>query len=76
MIGFYLIIELEKQLVRKEHTMDQLSQFIDLKDCSDQQVLAISHDEDERDDFRAAKMSKTDQIMAQVNLDVIESHGS
>ena len=55
------ISDLERQLAKKE---EQLSQFRDLGS----EVLAVSED--------ALQQTKADKIMAQVNLDVIESHGS
>lgn len=67
-----MFLELEKQLEAKQNQIKVLSEFIDAKDIMSQQVLAMSPDEDEA----AMKMSRAEFLMQQVNLEVIESHGS
>lgn len=58
-----------------------ISMFEVPDESATQQVLAISDEpmEEEDDDdqpFKPMKLSKADFLMAQVDLDVIESHGS
>lgn len=64
--------ELEQRLLQKEEKIKELTSVITMFDSSE--VMAISNDDDEP--FKPVKMSKAEYIMAQVDLDVIESHGS
>ncbi|TNV85531.1 hypothetical protein FGO68_gene8318 [Halteria grandinella] len=72
--------QLEKSLEDKEQKIKEITHFIDSSEGMEkQQVLAISHnpdDEQYNEEFQPSKISRADFIMAQVNLEVIESHGS
>lgn len=62
----------------KEKKIKALNNVISLYD-GEQEVFAISDLPSEEDDdspFKTSKMTKAEFIMAQVDLDMIESHGS
>jgi hypothetical protein len=78
----YYGIDLELRLKEKEERIKQLSGAISIFESSQtgepiQEVLAFSNNPEEDDEpFKPMKMTRADFIMAQVDLDVIESHAS
>lgn len=68
-------LDLEKKLTEKEQRIKQLSGYIRMFEGSEnepiQEVLAIGEEP-----FQPIKMTKADFLMAQVDLEMIESHGS
>lgn len=66
-------------MLDKQQKIKDISTFLeDNEGINSQQVLAISHDDTEGDENmdEYKKLSRAEFIMAQVNLEVIESHGS
>ena len=73
-----MCIELEYMLAQKEKKIKALSNVIQLYE-GEEEIFAMSEapsDEDDDSPFKVSKMTKAEFIMTQVDLDVIESHGS